>query len=372
MKTCNENLRTFCPLPESSNQLGQERYNVKFHAIIIQPTAAFGTPLKGDTIFGHFCWQAAENEVLSGGLEQWIDRYLDTPFAVFSSAFPRIVKNGNFFYALPRPSLPTTNSAGRNSNERYRQMKTRKKEKKNKYLLVGDDLQPVFTPDRYYSDEDLFQFQLESLPAEQQKGLRLLSGKQRRLSGGFEQAHNTINRLTMTTGAGRFAPFTSENIHYLPGVRLAVFALFNEEATDIDRIKAAFVNMGEWGFGRDASAGLGRFQVVDVREMEMPQDKKSSCYTLAPCVPEKNSYKNSYFTPFVRFGKHGAALLHKRKPFKNPVVMADEGAIFTPKSPEIFKKPYIGSAVTNLSKADKRTVMQGYAIYLPCDIEERI
>ena len=151
---------------------------------------------------------------------------------------------------------------------------------------------------------------------------------------------------------------------------LAVFVLFNEEATDIERIKAAFVNIGEWGFGRDASAGLGRFQVVGVQEMEMPQDKKSSCYTLSPCVPEKNGYKNSWFTPFTRFGKHGAALIHKRKPFKNPVVMADEGAIFTPKHPEMFENPYIGSAVTNLSKADERTVMQGYAIYLPCDIEE--
>lgn len=345
---------------------------MKFHAIIIQPTAAFGTPLKGDTIFGHFCWQAAENEVLSGDLDQWIDRYQDTPFAVFSSAFPRIVKNGTIFYALPRPSLPATNSAGRSGKERYQQLTTRKKDKKKKYLLVGDDLQPVFTTDRYYSDEDLFQFHLESLPAEQQKGLRLLSGKQRKLSGGFEQAHNTINRLTMTTGTGQFAPFSSENIHYLPNVKLAVFVLFNEEATDIERIKAAFVNMGIWGFGRDASAGLGRFQVVEVREMKIPMDKKSSCYTLSPCVPEKNSYKNSYFTPFTRFGKHGAALIHKRKPFKNPVVMADEGAVFTPNNFGVFAKPYIGSAVANLSKADKRTVMQGYAIYLPCDIEEMI
>jgi hypothetical protein len=50
--------------------------------------------------------------------------------------------------------------------------------------------------------------------------------------------------------------------------------------------------------------------------------------------------------------------------------MADEGAVFVPGDQQHFGSPYIGSAVNGLSKADDRTVMQGYAITLPCEIEE--
>lgn len=344
---------------------------MKFCEIIIQPTAAFGTPFKGDTIFGHFCWQAAENEVLNGGLDKWIDCYQKTPFALFSSAFSRITKNGKIFYALPRPSLPTSISMGLTGNERYKLLSGRKKDKKKKYLLVGEDLQPVFSADNYCSDEDLFKLHLESLSSDQQKEVRLLTSRKQKLTVKFEQAHNTINRNTMTTGTGQFAPFSSVNTHYQPYANLTVICMYNDEATDIDKINIAFVNMGRWGFGRDASAGLGRFQVVEVRELNRPKKIKNAFYTLAPCVPKKNSFQIGYYTPFTRFGKHGAALVHAGQPFKNPVVMADEGAIFIPTDKEDLNMPYFGSAATNLSKADKRTVMQGYAICLPCEGEEK-
>ncbi len=343
---------------------------MKFCEIIIEPTAAFGTPLKGDTIFGHFCWQAAEGDMLIGGLDQWIERYHETPFAVFSSAFPKLTENGTPCYALPRPTLPSPPAPGLSNHERYQLLKKRKAVKKKNCMLTGEDLLPLFAVERYRSEEDLFQLHVEGLSGENQRVLRKLSRKNRRLSGTFEQAHNSINRLSMTTGTGQFAPFSSVNIHYQPQVKLAIFALFDEAATDMDQLKTAFSNMGQWGFGRDASTGLGRFTVLEVRERPIPTAKKKSAYTLAPSVPRRDTLTDAYFTPFTRFGKHGASLIHKGKPFKNPVVMADEGAVFTPSNPDDLQKPYLGTAITNLSKADKRTVMQGYTIYLPCDIEE--
>jgi len=66
---------------------------VKLYEIIIKPESGFGTPLKGDTIFGHICWQVSYNpELLNGGLEKWIACYGERPFAVFSSAWPKIKK----------------------------------------------------------------------------------------------------------------------------------------------------------------------------------------------------------------------------------------------------------------------------------------
>jgi len=80
---------------------------LKLYEIIIKPVASFGTPLKGDTIFGHFCWQLAYNpSLLNGGLEQWIACYGERPFAVFSSAWPKLRDNKESFYALKRLDLP--------------------------------------------------------------------------------------------------------------------------------------------------------------------------------------------------------------------------------------------------------------------------
>lgn len=343
---------------------------MKLHTIIIQPEAPFGTPLKGDTIFGHFCWQAAETGIVTDGLDRWIDCYGQTPFALFSSAFPMVRKGERTFFAMPRPRFPARPPSGMEGKERFQRLENRKKDKKKKYLLVGEDLRLVFTENRYCSEKDLFDLHLTSLPVAAQKKLKLLAGSNRKFSGVFEQAHNTLNRLTSTTGNGEFAPFSAENIHYLPKAQLAVFVLVNEQAIDIDRVKAAFVNMGRWGFGRDASAGLGRFSVVDVHARQIPESGGRARYTLAPCVPEKDGFSTSFFTPFTRFGKHGVGLIQQNKPFKNPVVMADEGAIFVPgKQPSTGNPLYVGRAVTDLSKADKRTVMQGYAITLPCELE---
>ncbi|MBW1927266.1 MAG: hypothetical protein JRI35_08770, partial [Deltaproteobacteria bacterium] len=80
---------------------------MRTYAITIKPESSFGTPLKGDTIFGQFCWQAAEDpEILNGGLDRWIKVYHERPFAVFSSAWPRFEYENKWFYAVRRPELP--------------------------------------------------------------------------------------------------------------------------------------------------------------------------------------------------------------------------------------------------------------------------
>ena len=49
--------------------------------------------------------------------------------------------------------------------------------------------------------------------------------------------------------------------------------------------------------------------------------------------------------------------------------MTDEGAVFIPRSKDIFDKPYIGKAITGVSKACKNTVVQGYSPYIPMKLE---
>ncbi len=178
------------------------------------------------------------------------------------------------------------------------------------------------------------------------------------------QSHNTIHRITGTTGTGRFAPFETQVSWFTPGTQLYVFVLTDPEFIDEDGLVKGLARIGKFGYGKDASTGLGRFEIIEKRILPLPDfSRGDALYTLAPCIPEKEQSKRHFFAPFVRFGKHGDMLAGARQPFKNPVIMADEGAVCIPA--QSFDKPYIGRAVTGVSKAMPRTVVQAYAPVVP-------
>jgi CRISPR-associated protein Csm4 len=340
---------------------------MKIYGITILPTSPFGTPLKGDTIFGQFCWQAADDPaLLTGGLDKWIAGYVDGPFAVFSSAWPVLQQADQTVYALARPAGLTPD--GDEPQDRRQRIERNKADKKRKWLLVDKSMKVRITDDTLKTDEDLFTLFMESRTPAEAKSLRLLSKEQKKLCTPVTQSHNSINRLTMTTGSGQFAPFAHDNFQYLPGLSLVIFAAVDEQALEAQQLHTAFERIGSWGFGRDASAGLGRFTVTSVTEHAWPQAAASdtACFTLGPLVPPKQTFARCYAEPFTRFGRHGAALACSGNPFKKPVIMADEGAVLYPVDRDVFASPCIGTAVTDVSAADKRTVVQGYSLYLPC------
>lgn len=338
---------------------------MKVYAITINPQSPFGTPFKGDTIFGHFCWQAAHNpELLSGGLDHWIDRYPEKPFAVFTSAWPQIVEpDGQTFYCLPKPAMPAAFPTGMVRKQRLEQ---RKKEKNKKWILLEQDsLRQGFVSFDVVNDKELFAAHQATLSTNEKRMLQFLPAEQQKPVITSTHAHNSINRLTMTTGKG-FDPFSMENFHYLPGLKLVLFVAFDEDALDQKKLCKGLENIGRFGFGRDASSGLGRFDVGEFNELEWPLPVPGQgCYTLAPCVPDAERFSEQFALPFTRFGRHGDRLGLSKNPFKNPVVMADEGAVFFPADNQLPTVPYIGRAVTGLSQVEERTVAQGYSPYLP-------
>jgi CRISPR-associated protein Csm4 len=170
--------------------------------------------------------------------------------------------------------------------------------------------------------------------------------------------------VTGTTGKGRFAPFETTISWFYPGVLLSLFILADPEFLDKEGLVKGMSRIGKFGFGRDASTGMGRFTILDTCPLPLPDlSAGDALYTLAPCLPEKDRFNQTWFTPFVRFGKHGDLLAGVRQPFKNPVIMADEGAVCIPA--QNIETPYIGCAVTNVSKAMPETVVQAYAPVLP-------
>jgi CRISPR-associated protein Csm4 len=334
---------------------------VKLYDITLSPLTGFGTPLKGDTLFGQFCWQAAyDPTLLEGGLDAGLSGYAEEPFAIFSSAFPRMGDAGHVF---KRPDMPLTALLPEGGDRRQRIILA-KDLKAKKWMVVSDDLAVDLSGIEFVADGDL----TENSAGQPTVGAARapINGGSRELAGRSLQPHNTINRLTGTTGTGMFAPYTAENVYYYPGTLLSVFVLLDEDATDIDRVCTALERVGQHGFGRDASTGLGRFEVCGHHERPRPDPSDAdACYTLAPSVPERAQFEKVYYAPFIRFGKHGDTLAKSRNPFKNPIIMADEGAVLFPKDRTVFEKPYLGRAVGGVSQVQPQAVVQGYTMYLP-------
>ena len=338
---------------------------MKTYAITIKPESSFGTPLKGDTLFGQFCWQVVHQpSLLHGGLDTWIDQYPHRPFAVFSSAWPQLTENdGTISYCLPRPTVPATFPGGMDRKQRVEE---RKKNKKKKWLVVKKNrLKKKLASSPLIDDKELFDRYFQSLGSEERRALRFASHDQQKPIITSTQAHNSINRLTLTTGKG-FDPFNVDNFHFLPGLELVIFVALDEEALDLENLQEGLKRIGQFGFGRDASTGLGRFSLGQTDEVNWPLPTlDQACYTLAPCVPNADHIAGQFAVPFTRFGRHGDQLVLTGKPFKNPIIMAEEGAVFFPAPDHLPVTPYIGQAVTGLSQVEERTVAQGFSLYLP-------
>ncbi|MDI6796738.1 MAG: hypothetical protein QMD09_07330 [Desulfatibacillaceae bacterium] len=340
---------------------------MNLYEIVIRPLSAFATPLKGDTLFGQLCWQVAQNpSLVEGGLEAALSCYSERPFIVLSSAWPRLAQNNGddkTFYAFKRPDIPLSELfPGMEHQER-------KDFKRKKWLLSGQGLAlDLGSQQKFFNDKQLADQFPAGSPAKTRQSLAISGSTD--IFHEQQRARNTINRLTGTTGKAPFAPYSVNALFFRPGIELAVFALVDCQMTSIDNVVKALENIGRFGFGKDASLGMGRFAVAAANKLPLPNcSGANACYTLSPCVPPKGIYSRICFEPFVRFGRHGDVAALSGKPFKNPVVMANEGAVLWPASTDAFKKPYLGTAVGQISKAQPEAIMQGYAFYLPMRLE---
>ena len=288
---------------------------MKLYEFTLRPTSGFGTSLKGDTLFGHFCWQAAyDAPLLNGGLARWIASYAQKPFTVFSSAWPKL-QSGKTLYAIKRPDLPLHYlfpPADRES--RKEQMKHRKENMARRWMLVDRDLSLDLRSMEFVTEARLSEMASGRLaPGE---GGHLFRKCCKNLIWDFAQPRNSINRLTGTTGEGVFAPFTEGCSFYFPGIELVLFVLIDEDATDAQRVHTALERIGNWGFGKDASTGWGRFEVGGPEELTLPSlSTANACFVLAPTVPEPGIFSKSFFFSLHPFRQAWGQI----RPIKEPV-----------------------------------------------------
>ncbi len=298
----------------------------------IVPQAAFGTALLGDTLFGQLCW-ALRNRYGEAFLSGLLEGYTTgNPFTVVSNAFP-----AGF---VPRPSLPAIWFANIPDTER--------KAMKKKHWLP---LAQVATP---------LQDWLCHCQTDKESGA---------MAEIHSQPHNSISRITGTTGGAGFDPYAMTQYWYNKGAILDIYLLLNESRTSAGDIETCLCDIGSFGYGRDASIGLGKFSIQSFDKIALPvQHKANACLTLAPCAPQGLGFnaKHSFYQLFTRFGRHGDRAVHQTgQPFKNPVLLAQAGSVFSVEPPQ---SGFIGQGLGGsgeLSRTIEATVHQGYSPVLP-------
>ena len=303
--------------------------------IVIEPGSAFGTPLKGDTLFGHLCWAIA-NRCGEDRLVNLLAGYTDgRPFAVVSDAFP----SGYW----PRPDLPPRILGAVDPAER-------KASKKRVWLPRSGFAAPIDSwLHRMVEAPECAEDVEGSEPERQDESSRFVNHETR--------FRNAIDRSTGTTGGG-FDPYASDEFRYRRGTRLECHILHDTERLTADTLLAAMNDIGALGYGRDASVGLGRFKVLDAevngRHIALPEQEGANAWlTLAPLAPQGLGLGN---------------------PFKAPVLLADTGAVLSRAGGRFDAHPFVGRGLGGagdpISLVLRETVHQGYAPVLGIRVPE--
>jgi len=305
--------------------------------VSIEPMSDFGTPLVGDSLFGHLAWRFQEDPSLAGSLKDLLVDYLDNPFLIVSDSFPTYKDS----ILLPKPVLPLhkLDPTGLTDPKSW---------KKSKYYL-WDRKSPI------HARLSAFQNRPFDSEEDQDNALEILE---------YTREHNSINRLTGTTGEG-FAPYSTRAISYPQG---GIRKLFLATRIEESAIKEALVRTGQYGYGRDASTGMGRFQVKDFSPVTAIANSSSTwSYTLGLSNPMKQEAKDYYMEPVTRFGKLGGSFANHKNPFKNPILYAGTGSVFSGEVrilPSGFR--ILGKGLANVSLLPE-TVAQGASLALPME-----
>lgn len=328
----------------------------------LKPTSDFATELQGDCLFGQICWQFAQDNSLAGNITNLLAEYDTNPFCVVADPCLTFEKDGRHEYLLKMPFFKRCHEQNENEKNDFEQQKRhyleRKRKKSFKWVIVSENMKLNLFDETNLVDAKIVK-------------TRYGCPEEWRIIKATRQTHNSINRLTGTTGTGAFAPYTSNIFSWPPKTEFALFIGIRDDI-EANAVGEALRRIGITGYGADASTGKGRFEVISqpvaVDLSLFGSQTPDSLYVLSPILPETGIYEKVCFEPFVRFGRHGNILATSNAPFKQPVLKAATGAILTPEKNKWPMRLFIGKSINGISK-HKATVEQGYALFIPVKSE---
>ncbi len=300
---------------------------MELYQLDIAPTGGFYTPIKGDTLFGMFCWAAAE-KFGENRLTKLLDGYADNrPYIVLSDAFPK----GH----LPKPVLPFPYYKKEGQKDDDFNAKDRKKFKRREWLPADKVFLPTNQMAASFAEVSFMKKTLKTA--------------------------NSVNPETNHASGGKYSAYLTDQFYYQSV--LTVYAVIDEPRISADEVKSLFEQIGLTGYGKKASSGGGKFSVREMKRVSFDNPDYTALMTLAPCVPAIGEFDadKSFYKVFIRFGRHGNTAALSGNPFKLPVLTMDTGAVLTPNTMPAKAPLFVGTGVKGVSLTDDRTVFQGYA-----------
>lgn len=300
---------------------------MRLYRIDISPAGGFYTPIKGDTLFGMFCWAFSERfgeprlaELLNGYTE-------NRPFAVLSDAFPAGY--------LPKPVLPFPYFKKDDDKSTEPDAQKRKQFKRRTWISADKISLPT---DRMADAFEEVSFEKKTL-----------------------KTANSVNPESNHASGGKYSAYMVEQTYYKAD--LSVYAVIDENRISLEDFRSVLEQIGQSGYGKKASSGGGKFTVNGIHSVSFSNPEWTALMTLAPCVPAPKEFdaEKSFYKVFVRFGRHGNTAARSAIPFKLPVLAMDTGAVLKPENKTAQPPLFVGTGVKGVSLIDDRTVFQGYA-----------
>lgn len=278
----------------------------------IKLQSSFKTKFQSDTIFGQFCWMY---RYIFGNdkLEIFLSNFKNEPAIAFSDGF--------FGDLLPKPLLEPLNF----SDDELKKAKDYKKlefvEKdiilqnrhnlSDRYIFNDFVSKNTGVNDNYATDRD------------EAKGKDTYILK------------NSIDRISGTAKAGLYV---SKETFFSEDARFTLYVKYKSADISRKEILQVMQTMGEFGFGRDASTGNGKFKIIEDEILDNPKELSffegaNSFMALSHGIPKEDAdglsdCRLNYGKIITKFPKHGGFLGLTDNYFKNPFVVYRPGSTF--------------------------------------------
>ena len=265
---------------------------MEFGKITIFPKSPFITPLQSDTIFGHFAWAYAYKYGQSS-LEEIMESFDEKPFIVFSDGFLQGY--------LPRPFLkPVTFKCDQIENaKRIKKATLVQKEFLFKNL------------DNLTEKKIVEHLQNLDLPPTSKHSIT---------------QKNSIDRDSLLVTEGLY---TIKETFFYPKISYEIYFAYDDRIEQA-KIEETFEVMAARGYGKDKSAGKGRFDFTidwNFEEKKYFAQKRSKYINLSTMFYNSSKMKLLYGKTITKFPKAGGSYANS-EPFKNPCIMFTPGSTF--------------------------------------------
>ncbi|MGE4286794.1 MAG: hypothetical protein AB7F23_09360 [Phycisphaerae bacterium] len=308
-----------------------------------------GTPPAADTIWGHICWAIRYNDGIEA-LDAFLASYDDgEPPLALSDPFPE-----GF---MPVPALPNFLT----DTENQMAYATVKKLSKRSFIATDYLLSRPCLSKRKINAH-FFEAKYDE-PAMLTKATI---------------AHNSINRITGAVskpknGEGSSGLFFTDEYH-IDTDNPPVMDMYVLSGYGPGRIEELFKQALSGGYGKYASRGKGRIEVLGIESFAFPAARDANAVMLlTSCMPAPEDPTGGYWQLFTRYGKLGAHFaseslaelgVNENLPFKYPVTMLKAGAVLRTDAP----RSYYGMVASGVHSVNKiRHYGIAPAIPINCD-----